>query len=234
MDTIGNVQGRYISRTLAVITIIVGVGVACDCSGVEHPAPRDWQVDDALDARQESGAFDAITGDLVTTPAPTILSQRAPASGQFPSVVQGTVTCLPAERAMVDDAYHDLNKVLSSESFKSKVLAAPFTETRGMSNQQVYDLAVSKSPVAVDFSMFTGTWKQNHLWHTMGYEDSMQPNVCFANRHFIRAKEVSASLILHETMHIIGFRHDHVKATSVPYTMNRIYDAVAAELGLGN
>lgn len=197
------------------------------------PKPQDWQPDDVLDARHEKGEIDAVTGDLVTTPAPAILPQQVATPPQFPSVMPGAVNCLPAERAMVDAAYADLNKVLSSESFKSKTLAARFTETQGMSNQQVYDLAVNKSPVAVDFTMFTGTWKQNHLWHTMGYEDDNHPNVCFANRHFIRSKEVCASLLLHETMHILGFHHKHDKATSVPYTMNRIYDAVAAELNLG-
>jgi hypothetical protein len=198
------------------------------------PAPQNWLENNALDARQEGGEIHAITGDLIAAPAPMILPQQVATPAQFPSIVPGTVNCLPAERPMVDVAYEDLNKVLSSESFKRKVLAALFTEARGMSNQQVYDLIVSESPIAVDLSMFTGTWKQNHLWHTQGYEDPGHPNVCFANRHFIQSKEACASLLLHETMHIVGFRHDHVKSTSVPYTMNRIYNGVATELGLGN
>ena len=200
---------------------------------------EDLAIDDtgdnqALDELQESGAIHAITADLVGAPAAVALPQDIATPARFPSVVRGTVSCRPGEREMVYAAYDDLNKVLSSDLFRTRLLAAQFTETQGMGNGEIYDLAVNRSPIEVDFAMFTGGFRQNHLWHTMGYEDPAHPTVCYANRHFIQRKEVCASLILHETMHIIGFRHDDVKATSVPYVMNRIYEAVAAELGLGS
>jgi len=164
--------------------------------------------------------------DRVSTP---IARDIAPA---FPVVVAGKIDCNDDEVALVDAAYARLRTVLSSRQFKDAVVAASFTETNDLTPDAIYDLSVGKSPIAVDFTMFTGSFKQNHIWHTMGYEDARYPTVCFANRHFIQDPSTCASLILHETMHILGFTHYGRKDTSVPYTMNRIFESVSAQLGV--
>lgn len=169
---------------------------------------------------------------LVPQPAVCTLPHHIDCTMPYPCIVAGKVVCLPHEAAMVDAAFADLNRVLSSDVFERCVLSAAFTETNGLSNQQIYALAVDRSPLTVDFTMFNGTEEHNNVWLTMGYEDPRWPTVCFANRHFITNKELCASLILHETMHLLGFTHRGVKRTSVPYTMNRIYENAAAQLGL--
>jgi hypothetical protein len=188
---------------------------------------------DTLDARQAAGAIQPIEDELIPRTAPTELPARVEVPVQVPSIAQGTVICLAGERDMIDAAYRDLNTVVSSRLFRDKVLETAFTETRDLTNQEIYALLIRKSPIAVSFTMFTGGFRQNHIWHTVGFEDVDHPDVCFANRYFVAGKEVCASLILHETMHLLGFRHDGNKVRSVPYTMNRIYDAVATALHLG-
>jgi hypothetical protein len=188
--------------------------------------------DEAMDERQRRGEIHPILADLIPTPPAGVLREEvvAAAAAKAPSIVAGTIKCLREEAAMVADAYSDLNKVLASDLFRMETLAAAFTEANGLDSLGVYDLVVSRSPITVDLTMFTGTKWQNYFSRTMGYEDPNHPTVCFANRHFIRSKELCASLILHETMHVVGFPHAHAKNTSVPYTMNRIYEKVSAAL----
>lgn len=151
----------------------------------------------------------------------------------FPVIVAGTIDCNDDELQMVKDAFTDLNKVISTPLFKQLVLEAHFTETNGDSNQAVYDLLVRQSPLKVDFTMFMGDHDQNYEYLTMGLEDDGYPGVCFANRFFVQDKETCASLILHESAHILGFHHyNKVTSTSIPYTLNDIYDQVARSLGL--
>lgn len=185
-----------------------------------------------LDPLVEQGQVETISADLIPSSPALDIQQPDATPASYPVIVQGAVDCWPAETAMITAAYVDLNKVVSSQLFKDQVLAAQFTETNTMSNAAIYDLMVARSPIAVDFVMFAGKFFKNVFSKTMGYEDPNRPNACFANRHFIKSKEVCASLILHETMHILGFKHLAVKATSVPYTMNNIYDTVARALGL--
>lgn len=195
-------------------------------------------VDKELDDRIETGEVESITLEIAPVPeraarSPELsLPAEFATAAQHPSIAAGTIKCLPAEHAMVTAAYALLNEVLSSQLFKAETLAAAFTETSGLTNQGIYDLAVSRSPIEVDFTMFTGTFMQNHVWKTHGYEDSRYPTVCFANRYFIKRADTCASLILHETMHIVGFSHRQAKHGSVPYTMNRIFEKVARELGI--
>jgi hypothetical protein len=169
----------------------------------------------------------AIQPTPVTLPAAPVQSSQP-----YPVVVAGNVECNDDEKQMIADAFVHLNKVISTPEFKTSVLAMKCTEMNGMNDNSVYSLLVSKSPIKVDFSMFDGTWQQNHVYKTMGYEDDGYPNTVFANRYFIEDVDTCASLILHETAHILGFHHYDVMATSVPYTFNDIYDAVATEIGV--
>jgi hypothetical protein len=185
-----------------------------------------------LDAQQEAGELVPVEGEFVPqTPEVRLPAQREDLE-PHPSVLQGDVDCTDDERAMIDAAYRDVNVMLASQEFRDRVLGMDCTETRGQTSQQIYNLLVQRSPILVHFTMFTGGFRQNHVWHTVGFEDDARPETCFANRHFVSTKEVCASLILHETMHILGFRHDGNKFSSVPYTMNRIYDEAAMALHL--
>lgn len=175
----------------------------------------------------------AVTINELPPIGPVCIPEHCPTvDHDFPSVTMGTISAQLGETPMIHGAFDDLNKILASPIFKQKVLSAEFTETNGMTNSQIYDLLVKHSGTAVDLTMFNGTWIQNHSYGTVGYEDVRYPNVCFANRYFVYAKETLGSLLLHELMHILGFHHYGVKSTSVSYVMNGIYTECAQELHL--
>jgi hypothetical protein len=167
------------------------------------------------------------------TPPVSIPVSPYPVSGKFPTIALGTISgCTPDEELMVQAAFRDLNTVVAQPLFLQLVLANLMTENQGLTQQGIYDLHISKSPIVVNFTMFTGSFMQNHVYETMGYEDPNYPGTCFCNRYFVKDKETCGSLILHETGHVIGFTHYQVMATSEPYTMNWIYDQVAQSIGL--
>jgi hypothetical protein len=181
-----------------------------------------------LDEAQIRGAIHPIVANEIANLIPLTPTPVGGANLELhPTFDAGTVSCLNEEQELIKTAFERLQAVASSTAFKNAVLASRFTETNNLTSEQIYNLVVEKSPLSVDFTMFTGSLRQNHLWHTMGYEDENHPTVCFANRHFIRDPNTCASLILHESMHILGFRHDGNKSTSVPYSMNRIFESLS-------
>ena len=181
------------------------------------------------------------------------LARPQSTSGPIPKVVIGSTTaCIKSvssmkkamnckssspsaeESSLISNAQADLNKVLASPEFQQAVLAAHFTETNDKTNEEIYKLIASSSPVHLDIVLFKGGLKVNKWDHTQGFEDDSAPNVVFGNTYFIgNRRGFLASLMLHEAMHVLGFHHyDEPVTTSIPYTMNTIYDGVAQKLGL--
>jgi hypothetical protein len=139
----------------------------------------------------------------------------------------------PKEVALVQAAIADMNKVVASSNFKAAVLAAKFTEQNGLTNQEIYDLILRRSPIRLDVKFYTEFMLVNFFSGNDGFEDRKSPNTCFGNRGAIKgSRAFLGSLMLHETMHVLGFRHDGPVTSTVPYTMNRIYDHVAKQLAL--
>ena len=167
-------------------------------------------------------------------------SDTGKVSPSTPHVELGSVKdAKPEELAKITEAIANLNKVLASPEFKSDVLSMHASTKAGHSNQEIYDLMVSKSPIKLNVNVFDGTPEQNEKYHTEGYEEESEPNTCFVNRYFWKDEyKYSAgflsSLMLHESTHVLGFVHHNLwrKHSSVPYTMNYIYDDVAPKLGL--
>lgn len=134
------------------------------------------------------------------------------------------------ERDMVKRAIEDANTVMQSDCFKARVLAAVFTENRGMSSQKIWDLLASK-PINVGVEMYDGSWKENYWYKTMGYD--VGDGFVYANRYFVDDSLILMSLAAHEAEgHGQGFRHDFEKSTSVPYQLNDMIEACAAVIGL--
>ena len=121
-------------------------------------------------------------------------------------------------RKGIDDA----NKVLASDWFKVQVLKASFTETNGLTNGQIYN-KLAERPIEVGIEMFYGSWKQNYIYKTMGYD--IGDGVVYMNRFYVDTAPVVGSLSTHEGEgHGQGFHHYGVFATSVPYTWNDIIE----------
>lgn len=123
-----------------------------------------------------------------------------------------------------------LDQVLPSKSFQSKVLAAQFKETNGLSNQEIYAKLMEDYTVRV---VKISTWK---WWsRVVAYVTGKGSTTVYYYAKFFNpnpAYEV-ASTLTHETAHLKGFSH-RIKpwGASVPYMMNTIIEACAKEMGL--
>jgi len=131
----------------------------------------------------------------------------------------------PAEITMIHDGLKFLNNIIAGYEFKQKVLEAQFTETNKLSNAQIYEKFCSKV-VTVKIVVYTGTWWANHVSKTIGYEN--EPGVIYVNRYFVNTSYLFADNLIHEGLgHSLDFSHYQTKSTSVPYQLNKIFEAIA-------
>jgi hypothetical protein len=138
-------------------------------------------------------------------------------------VVNAITGATPAEVTMIGDGVALANATMKTACFKSFVLAASWTETEGLSQAQIYDKLAS-GPIAVDADMYTGSWYQNNVSRTVGYEN--EPGTVHMNRYFVDSAYMVADNLIHEAEgHSQGFSHFQVKATSVPYGLNAAFEA---------
>lgn len=165
------------------------------------------------------------------TKPPVMIEEEKPVTLEKPYIVfsskpfvelTSTINATTSEVIMINEAITLSNKVMSTECFRNMVLDAKFTETAGLTNGQIYNLIASKK-MMVKIEMFNGSFYQNHIAKTMGIDKG--DGIVYANRYFIKDAETLGSLILHEAEgHGQGFHHYETKSTSVPYTLNAIYD----------
>jgi hypothetical protein len=160
------------------------------------------------------GAGSSGTGGTSEIPVPT----------GVPFILLGDVTgATSAEETMIVAGIALANQTMATDCFKNEVLSASWTETNGLSQQQIWDKLCS-GPVGVDVDMYTGSWYQNHVTHTIGYED--EPGVVHMNRYYVDTAYMVADNVVHEAEgHSQGFSHYQVKATSVPYGLNQAFEA---------
>jgi hypothetical protein len=154
-----------------------------------------------------------------------------PSSHDVPVVEVTDVHGTPAELVLVAKGVMRLNRVMASACFRDGVLAATFTETGGLSSAQVWARLVERK-VVLRIAFYTGGFWANHWHKTIGKENDATPGDVFANRYFIDSPYMVAFNLVHEGEgHTQGFRHDGVKRTSVPYTLERIFRACDRQLG---
>jgi hypothetical protein len=155
-----------------------------------------------------------------------------------PQIVFGKTEFRTDEAAAFQKALADLNQVIASDDFRTAVHNMHAYSTKGMTNDQIYALILKSAPLKVDINVFDGSDQQDHRDRTEGYEETDEPGVLHSNRYFLAGYHYNpgyiGSLMLHEAMHVLGFKHYAVwfKRSSVPYTMNDIYDVVAKKLAL--
>ena len=191
-----------------------------------------------------------LTLGLVKTSTPGTSNPNIVPDG---TAVESLVDASPDEIARTVEAFSYANKVLASPEFRQAVLnmnipgcfQKNFYESQFVfSNEAVYNLLVSKSPVQLNVVWYDGQGDNQ------GYEVSVFPNTVGANRNAVQAagksmehpldspkqKEAGfiATLLLHESSHVIGFRHNHCmlhgRENSIPYVMNSIYWNLAPTL----
>jgi hypothetical protein len=128
-----------------------------------------------------------------------------------------------AEQAMASQGFALANAVLLSDCFKAGIIEAPMTHTNGQLPEQIYT-TMTDGVRRLEIEFYDGGTKH----HTVGSEDPRRPGIVRMNRHYVDSAYMVADNLLHEAAHVRGYSHKSSKeAESVPYTMNRIFEACA-------
>jgi hypothetical protein len=128
-----------------------------------------------------------------------------------------------AEQAMATQGFALANAVLLSDCFQQGVLEAPMTHTDGQLPGQIY-MTMTDGVRRLEIEFYDG----GTAHHTVGSEDPRRPGIVRMNRHYVNSAYMVADNLLHEAAHVRGYIHKSSKeAESVPYTMNRIFEACA-------
>jgi hypothetical protein len=134
-----------------------------------------------------------------------------------------------AEIKMIREGEKLANAMLDKPCFKQWVLAAHYSESNGLSQQQIYDLVTIK-PSTIDVEMYTGSWRANHISKTVGYENDPFDGVVHMNRYFVQSAYMVADNLIHEDRgHSLDFHHYGVHSTSEPYGMNYAYEGCSQQ-----
>jgi hypothetical protein len=138
----------------------------------------------------------------------------------------------------INDGIDLVETVLSSYEFHDEVMAAKFTENKGLTNKQIYDMILSgadkfNEETDGDLDLFlTGYYKYftSVIGYTFGYTAKT-----WINKKFLRImrKWSLAGHIVHEYAHNLGFKHKKVKRTSVPYQIGKIVARLAKQHSMG-
>lgn len=204
---------------------------ACSSGGSVAEAPADAAahddvalLDDAgptpsdapAEARADAAPSDVSVADAVST------ADAAPKG--VPYIVLGAVTGATAEEGpMIAEGVKLANQAMATACFRDFVLSASWTETNGLSQAQIWE-KLCAAPVTVTVDMYLGSWYENHVSKTIGYEK--EPGTVHMNRYFVDTAYAVADNIVHEAEgHSQGFSHYSVKATSVPYGLNDAFEA---------
>jgi hypothetical protein len=110
-----------------------------------------------------------------------------------------------------------VNIALSDPDFEAAWLKESCTESNGLTQRGI--LEVMRTTLGIDFRAYRRWWSKvigyfvsgSVVWDNLKYLD-----------HFDAVE--SGSNDLHEAAHMKGFPHNHTWGTSVPYTLNRVFE----------
>ena len=153
-----------------------------------------------------------------------------------PKVILGDISCAyDYQKQIINDGFTLLNKVLSSAEYKNEFLAFEFVQANGMTNQQIWDLMCSSSPIKMNADLRDLGWYSDHIDHTVGYDDSSDPETVYMNSYFVGTAYMVADNSLHEIMHKLGFSHiNPTDYTSVPYGQNTVLENTLATMNINS
>jgi hypothetical protein len=218
-------------RRVLRLALVLGLPIAAACGG-HSSIPLDDAATDPID-----GAV----ADTTPTPTPDASPDAQPDTASdtaktdtavsppdatphgVPFIILGGITgATTAEEPMIKDGIALANQTMATTCFRDYVLKASWTETNGLTQQQIWDQLCS-GPISVVVDMYMGSWYQNNVSKTIGYEDT--PGIVHMNRYFVDTAYMVADNVIHEAEgHSQGFRHDGVKSTSVPYGLNAAFE----------
>ncbi len=229
-------RGVLVSATSALF-LSACVGVTEDAfvddghgdAAVDTLTPTNDAGSDASPEASDAASDTAVHVEDANVDTRTSTDTAAPADapttgGGYPVLIVGKITGAEStEPTMIADGVKLANDTMKTSCFRDFVLSASWTETSGLSQAQIYDKLCS-GPITVDVDMYLGTWYENHVSRTIGYEK--EPGTVHMNRYYVNTAYMVADNLIHEGEgHSQGFRHDGVKATSVPYGLNDAFEA---------
>ena len=151
----------------------------------------------------------------------------------YPEIAITDVTGTDTENRRARMAAILNNVVLASDCFKYEVLNTDFSDTKGLTNQQIYD-AFRTKVIEIEVVFFTGDHEQNEVEGLVGYYSVSTPHTIYQNRYVVGSAFASASNMLHEVAHVLGFEHKKkIMIYSVPYQMNAIFKSCYFQMGMG-
>ncbi len=164
---------------------------------------------------------------IVTTPVsnPQVVSGVA-----TPRVEVGTISCQTFDqRLIIYKGFDLLNRVFASPEYKKEFMAFEFEQTNGMSNQQIWDLMVSKAGTKLNVDLHDMGYIRDHFEHTIGLEDARDPETVYMNSYFVGTPFMVMTNGAHEFMHYLKFSHANpTDYKSVPYGQNAVVENTVA------
>lgn len=120
-----------------------------------------------------------------------------------------------------------MQNIMNGKCFHDGIIAAQMTETLDLTNEEILDRILSggtwwKSPDHIDdleLILYYSRYSR-----TMGYVNTNDEHI-YINSKYFSDPETIGSLLAHEYSHQEGFTHYGVMATSVPYTINKVFEA---------
>ena len=190
------------------------------------------------------------TNSMLTTLTFIIISFMA--SAQVTAVIHAK-SGYEGYEAFADRSANILADVLNSEKFQKAIVDGKFTETNGLTNQQIYDLIMlaheTQGPggtdKVVDLRVRTISkaidgkkwmrWCRPGSWvGTIGKDGGGTGVVATCPQHLDNwaKKDLTGRLAghyAHEYMHILGFSHHGKKSTSLVYQVGNIVERLVTE-----
>lgn len=167
------------------------------------------------------------TVTILPIPTPTGL----PTPKSYPEVTIGKISGATAkEIVMIESGRKLVNAKLAGACVKQWVLAAKYTENNGQTQAQIWETLVAHT-LSVDVEMYTGSWRQNHVSKTVGWEADPFDGVVHMNRYFVNTAYMVADNLIHEHKgHSPGYHHYLNHATSQPYGMNYAFEGCSNQM----
>jgi hypothetical protein len=120
------------------------------------------------------------------------------------------------------------NAVLNSDCFSTQLNAYDLDPSESPDKTTL--LTALRSATTLRISFFNGSWWQNKVAKTIGYDVESMPDTVHMNRNFVTNATMVATNLLHEAAHARGYRHRSARDyRSVPYAMNKIFSACVAD-----
>jgi hypothetical protein len=195
-----------------------------------------------------SGSGEVVTAPVSTpTPVPVNVPSNEDTSTGGVKVVINSATNFNSEQlAHLEASRSLLEKIVNSEEFKQRVLHFSFNgqeafyQNNGLSNLQIYNkimAAAEELPkvtpanqiIDLTVQLYTSSWfGRNVVGYTNPDTSTIYMNTYFYN---YATPGGTASNMMHEWMHKLGFDHDYRSTSSRPYSVPYAIGDIVEQMG---